>query len=192
MLLPLPLVAGDRSNVTGVTAPFRRVARWFIQHILARDSVSAIVFGYFSRIKKLLGRTEKRIRVRMVRQSMRTVSDISRDDQARIASCSLITMTARFRKNYSIYIIPMYLGLTPFTNPLQMSFHLSFLQFLFHSGAPPITFTALPEPELPATSSHVCITDAWPVPLKLKSWLENSTISLCCGFYSSDFKLFCI
>ena len=41
-------------------APFRWGASLFIQQTLARDSVFAIVFGCFSRIKKLLGRTETR------------------------------------------------------------------------------------------------------------------------------------
>ena len=44
-------------------SPFRRVARWFIQHTLALDSVFAIVFGCFSRIKKLLGWTETQMSV---------------------------------------------------------------------------------------------------------------------------------
>ena len=61
------LVAGDRSTV--ITAPFRRVARWFIQ-TLARDSVSAIVFWVFFAFKQLLGRTVTRTRERMDRQSM--------------------------------------------------------------------------------------------------------------------------
>ena len=39
------VVAGDRSTVTGVTAPVRQVARWSIQ--LARDAVFTIVFGCF-------------------------------------------------------------------------------------------------------------------------------------------------
>ena len=42
-------------------SPFRRVARWLIQ--LALDSVFAIVFGCFSRIKKLLGWTETQMSV---------------------------------------------------------------------------------------------------------------------------------
>ena len=50
-LLPFRLVAGDRSTVTGVTAPIRRVTHWFIQQTLVRGSVFAIGFGSFSRIK---------------------------------------------------------------------------------------------------------------------------------------------
>ena len=52
-------------------------------------------FGCFSRIKKLLGRTETRTRDRMYCQTVRTVRDISRDDPARIATCSLRTPTYR-------------------------------------------------------------------------------------------------
>ena len=55
-------------------------------------------FGCFSRIKKLLGRTETRTRDRMCFQSIRTVLDISRDDRARIATCSLLTSTDRLRR----------------------------------------------------------------------------------------------
>ena len=39
------------STLSGVTAPFRRVARWFIQQTLVLDSVFEIAFGCFSRIK---------------------------------------------------------------------------------------------------------------------------------------------
>ena len=52
-------------------------------------------------INKLLGRTEMRIRERKDRQSIRTVSDISLDDRARIAPCSLQTATDGFKGNYS-------------------------------------------------------------------------------------------
>ena len=54
--------------------PFRRVARWFIQRTNqpAQDSDFATVFWCFSRIKKLLGRTETRTREMMDRQSIRT------------------------------------------------------------------------------------------------------------------------
>ena len=41
-------------------------------------------FWQFSRIKKLLGRTETRIRDRMYCQTIRIVRDISRDERARI------------------------------------------------------------------------------------------------------------
>ena len=44
-----------------------------------------------------------------------------------------------------------------------MSFHLYFLLFLFRSGAPPMTLLtagALTDPQLPATASNVCTTDA--------------------------------
>ena len=49
------VVAGDRLIVTGVTTPFRRVARCFIQQTLVRDSILAIVFGCFFASKKIHG-----------------------------------------------------------------------------------------------------------------------------------------
>ena len=49
----------------------------------------------FFAYKKLLGRTETRTRERMYCQTIRTVRDISRDDRARIATCSLRTPTDR-------------------------------------------------------------------------------------------------
>ena len=55
-----------------------------------RDSL-CMFFAY----TKILGRTEKRTRARMYCQTIRTVRDISRDDRARIATCSLRTPTGR-------------------------------------------------------------------------------------------------
>ena len=65
-------------------------------------------FGSFSRIKKLLGRTKTRTRDRMYCQMIRIVRDISRDDRARIATCSLRTLTDRLKENYSIDEIAFY------------------------------------------------------------------------------------
>ena len=60
----------------------------------------------FFAYKKMLGRTETRTRERIYCQTMRTVRDISRDDRARIATCSLRTLTERqtdrLKANYSI------------------------------------------------------------------------------------------
>ena len=53
-------------------------------------------------MKTILGRTETRTRDRIHYQTMRTVRDISRDDRARIATCSLRTLTDRLKGNYSI------------------------------------------------------------------------------------------
>ena len=50
----------------------------------------------------MLGRTERRIRDRIYCQTMRTVRDISRDNRARIATCSWRTLTDRLKANYSI------------------------------------------------------------------------------------------
>ena len=51
---------------------------------------------------KMLGRTDTRTRERMYCQTIRTVRDISRDDRAIIATCSLRTPTDRLKENYSI------------------------------------------------------------------------------------------
>ena len=83
-------------------------------------SVSAIVFGCFSPIKKLLGRTEKRSRDRKTVD--RTVWDISRNDQARIATCSLRTPTDRFKANYSVDCTSYHLLLNLFLNRPQFFF----------------------------------------------------------------------
>ena len=48
-------------------------------------------FLRFSPIKKLLGRIEMQTRTKKEWQSIQTVWDISRDDRARIATCSLRT-----------------------------------------------------------------------------------------------------
>ena len=58
----------------------------------------------FFAYKKMLGRTEMRTRDRMYCQTIRTVRDISRDDRARIATCSLRTPTDRLKENYSIHV----------------------------------------------------------------------------------------
>ena len=50
----------------------------------------------------MLGRTETRTRDRMCLGMIRSVRDISRDDRARIATCSLRTPTDRLMENYSI------------------------------------------------------------------------------------------
>ena len=60
--------------------------------------------------------------------------------------------------------ITLYLRLMIFTKTLpQMSFYLCFSIFLFRAGAPPMTLPtvgALTYPQLPATASNVCTTDA--------------------------------
>ena len=65
-----------------------------------------------------------------------------------------------------MYIIPMYLRLTPFTKTFpQMSFHLYFVAIFIslwgstHDSADCWT-GALTDPRLPATASNVCTTDA--------------------------------
>ena len=65
----------------------------------AGDSVFAIIFLCFSHIKKFY---DELSRERKCFQSIRTVWDISRDDRASIATCSLLTVTDRLKNNYSI------------------------------------------------------------------------------------------
>ena len=57
------------------------------------------------RVNKLLGRTETRTRYRMYFQTIRTVRDISRDDRARIATCSLRTPTDRLKVEFLVLYI---------------------------------------------------------------------------------------
>ena len=75
---------------------------WFysIDHSRGQRSIR-YRFESFSRIQKLLGRTERRTRDRMYLGRIRSVRDISRDDRARIATCSLRTPTDRLMENYS-------------------------------------------------------------------------------------------
>ena len=66
-----------------------------------------------------------------------------------------------------MYIIPMYLRLKTFTkNPPPSAFlYFIYIYFFFRSGAPPMTLLtagALTDPQLPATASTVCTTDARP------------------------------
>ena len=94
------VLAGHGRPITSESS----VTPLFIQQPYARDSAFAIVYGCFSRIKKMLGRTEMRTRDRMYCQTIRirSVRDISRGDRARIATCSLRTSTDRLKANYSI------------------------------------------------------------------------------------------
>ena len=59
-------------------------------------------FRKFFAYKKMLGRNETRTRDRMYCQTIRIVRDISRDDQARIATCRLRSLTDGLKENYSI------------------------------------------------------------------------------------------
>ena len=63
------VVAGGRSTVTANNCR----SMFHSNKIGAGDSVFAIVLGFFSRIKKLLARTETRTRDRICFQSIRTV-----------------------------------------------------------------------------------------------------------------------
>ena len=93
-----------RPSVTKLTPSFM-ASSWVIQlNTCAGDQLSR-GFGCFSRIKILLGRTDRRTLDRMYCQTIRTVRDISRDDRAIIATCSLRMQTDRLRENYSIDVL---------------------------------------------------------------------------------------
>ena len=102
------VLAGHGRPITSESS----VTPLFIQQPYARDSAFAIVYGCFSRIKKMLGRTEMRTRDKMYCQTIRSVWDISRGDRARIATCSLRTspdrQTDRLKANYSIDYVTLY------------------------------------------------------------------------------------
>ena len=68
------------------------------------DAVFSIVLNIFA-YEKMLGQTETRTRDRMYLGRIRSVRDISQDDRARIATCSLRTPTDKLMENYSIDII---------------------------------------------------------------------------------------
>ena len=92
------VLAGHGRPITSESS----VTPLFIQQTIQRRSAFAIVYGCFSRIKKMLGRTETRTRERKYLGRIRSVWDISRGDRARIATCSLRTLTDRLKTNYSI------------------------------------------------------------------------------------------
>ena len=83
--------------VTGVTGSIQLTTR-------VGEAVFAIVLDVF-RIKKMLGRIETQTRDRIYYQTIRTVIYISRDDRARIATCSLRTPTDRLKENYRVNAI---------------------------------------------------------------------------------------
>ena len=64
----------------------------------------------------------------------------------------------------------------------QMSFHIYLFAIFFRSEAPPMTLLSaggLTDPQLTATASNVCASDAWlggvgrVAPSKQKSWLRR-------------------
>ena len=121
VLTAVVAVSKARCQSTGTTECFRRSVHcrsgwsvamnndrsyrrhWFysIDHSRGQRSIR-YRFVSFSRIKKLLGRTETRNRDRMYLGRIRSVRDISRDDRARIAACSWLLhtlQTHRLRTN---------------------------------------------------------------------------------------------
>ena len=97
----LSLFGGAKPTVTA-RSTCDNAGRWPFKstHKLATQFTRG--FGSFARIKKLLGRTETRTRNRMYCQTIPIVRDISQDDRARIATCSLRMLTDRLKENYSI------------------------------------------------------------------------------------------
>ena len=83
--------------VTGVTGSIQLTTR-------VSDAVFAIVLMFFV-YKKMLGRIETRTRDMIYCQTIRTVRDISREDRARIAICSLRTPTEIRRIIVNIQLI---------------------------------------------------------------------------------------
>ena len=94
LLFSVRQLAGDRSTVTNGRSLLH-------SYIHAGDSVRTIVWVFFA-YKKIPGRKESRTRDRMYCLMIRSVRDIYRDDRARIATCTLRTLTDRNRENYSI------------------------------------------------------------------------------------------
>ena len=89
-----------RPSMTKLTPSFM-AGSWVIQiNTCAGDPIYPRFWMFFA-YKKCLGRTETRTRDRMYCQTIRTVRDISRDDRARIATCSLRTPTDFKRRIYS-------------------------------------------------------------------------------------------
>ena len=92
------VLAGHGRSITSESS----VTPLFIQQTIERRPAFAKVYVSFSRIKKKIGRIETRTRDRIYCQTIRRVRDISRDDRARIATCSLRTLTDRLKENYII------------------------------------------------------------------------------------------
>ena len=84
----LSLFGGAQPTVTASSA-CDNSGRWPFKSTHELATRFTRLFGSFSRITKLLGRTETRTRDRMYCQTIRIVRDISRDDRARIPTCSL-------------------------------------------------------------------------------------------------------
>ena len=91
-----PLVVLTRNDPVSNSVVYLAAER--IQRLEINNMRASRFFAY----KKILGRTEMRTRDRICFQTIRSVRDISRDDRARIATCSLRTATDRFKANYSV------------------------------------------------------------------------------------------
>ena len=85
-------------NRDAINGPFRRVTgdQWLVHSNTLAQSTRFREFLVFFTYKKLLGRTETRTCERMCFQSIRTVSDISRDEQ------ELRPAVCKQQENYSM------------------------------------------------------------------------------------------
>ena len=92
------VLAGHGRSITSESS----VTPLFIQQTIERPPAFVKVYVCFSRVKQKLSRIEMRTRDRIYCQTIRTVRDISRDDRARIATCTLRTLTDRLKENYRI------------------------------------------------------------------------------------------
>ena len=92
---PVAVRSVDASNHDSVMVgcPLFDAGRCFIEINNARATLYSRYFWGFFAYKKMLSRTETHTRDRMYYQTIRTVRYISRDDRARIATCSLRTPT---------------------------------------------------------------------------------------------------
>ena len=77
---------------------------WF-SHSLCADVLSLSYPYYTNTSNTMLGRTETWTRQRMYFQSIRTVRDISQDDRASIATCSLRTSTESTQLYYGMMVV---------------------------------------------------------------------------------------
>ena len=94
------VLAGHGRPITSESS----VTPLFIQQPYARESAFAIVYGCFSRIKKMLCRTDMRTRDRMYCQTIRSVCHLPRRSSKNcdLQSANVDGQTDRFKANYSI------------------------------------------------------------------------------------------
>ena len=103
---PQPLTSKSTARrLSALRHPADPVLQFPIQLFIwpqSRSVSGRLWFVVFFAYKKILGRTETRTRDKICFQTIRSVRDISRDDRARMATCSLRTATDRFKAHYSV------------------------------------------------------------------------------------------